>query len=457
MTGGLDSANFYDQDFTSLHTFTYRTVEALRIKSSLVHYWSENSKTNFTGFIRNNAVGQNPHYRVKDDYRPWSGSGNPLLAHGEINLNSFQSYGGVIQHQEKFKYMKAKWISGASIDYSPNDYYAKYIEINKNANGLYTNYSTNDSLLADYQVGLINSAVYTQLQITPIKNLKITGALRYDRIDYEFDNNLDSTAFSGVSDGTSNFNYVTPKLGATYNFNTSTGMYANYSIGFAPPEVSELFRGVTVPTLKPSTFSNYEVGGWISFLKNKAQLEVNLYRLDGENEIISVQQNDGSTEKENAGKTQHQGIEYTLNYKPIQDLAIRFSGANATHTFIDFIEEGNNYNGNKMSTAPEFIANSEITYLPRFFKGFRIAVEWQRLGKYYLDNNNTEEYDGFNLINLRMAYAYKSFDFWINTLNLTNENYATVVSKSKWGKSYRSGNPRTFNVGIGYKFAKQKK
>lgn len=457
MTGGLDSTNFYSQDFTSLQTFTYRTVEALRIKSSLVHYWNTNSKTNFTGFIRNNAIGQNPHYRVKDDYQPWSGTGNPLLAHGEINVNSFKSYGGVVQHQETFKTLKTKWISGVSIDYSPNDYSAKYIEIDKNTAGLYTGYAESDSLLADYQVGLLNTAAYTQLQITPLKNLNILGAVRYDRIDYNYDNNLDSTAFSGAPDGTNGFNYMTPKIGVTYNFKPTQGVYANYSIGFAPPEVSELYRGVTIPSLNPSTFSNYEFGGWISFLKNKAQLEVNFYRLDGINEIISVKQDDGSTKKENAGKTQHQGIEYTLKYAPIDDLAIRVSGANAQHTFVDFIEEGNNFNGNKMSTAPEFIANSEITYLPRFFKGFSISMEWQRLGKYYLDNANTEEYDGFNLINLRMGYTFKQFNIWVNTINLANENYANVVTKSKWGKSYNAAPPRTFNIGLGYKFSKSKK
>ena len=269
MTGGLDSANFYGQDFTSLHTFTYRTVEALRFRSTLEHYWSTKSKTNFTAFARQNAIGQNPHYRVKNDYKPWSGSGDPLLAHGEINLNRFYSTGAVVQHKQNFDFLKAKWISGASIDFSPNTYEAEYITIDKNADGLYTGYSTVDSLLADYSVGILNTSAYTNLQIEPIKKLKVVASLRYDRMQYNFDNHLDSNAFSGVADTKNSFQQFTPKLGATYNFNQNVGMYANYAVGFSAPGVSDLYRGVKVPSLQPSTYQNYEAGGWLTFAKKK--------------------------------------------------------------------------------------------------------------------------------------------------------------------------------------------
>ncbi len=457
MTGGLDSANFYSQDFSSLHTFTYRSVKALRARSTVNQYWNKKSKSTLTAFFRDNTIGQNPHYRIKDDYKPWSGSGDPLLAHGEENANSFKSYGIITQHRQSWDFLKLKWISGASVDFSPNDFKSNYIQVAKNTDGLYTGYTGTDSLLADYKVGLLNTAFYTQVEFSPLKNLKIVGALRYDRIDYDYDNSLDSTAFSGAPDEQNGFDYVTPKIGATYDFKNSKGLFTNYSVGFAPPEVSELYRGVSVPTLKPSTFTNYEVGGWISFHKRKGYVEVSLYQLEGINEIISVKQDDGSTQKENAGATLHQGIEYTVKYAPIRSLNIRVSGANSNHSFVDFVEKGKSYNGNKMSAAPSFIGNAEIVYKPKFIKGARIGLEWQHLGKYFLDANNTEEYPGFDLLNLRVGYEIKSFNVWLNVLNLTDENYATVAEKSAWGKSYRVGNPRTFNVGISYQFVGKNK
>ena len=169
-------------------------------------------------------------------------------------------------------------------------------------------------------------------------------------------------------------------------------MYANYAVGFSAPGVSDLYRGVKVPSLQPSTYQNYEAGGWLTFAKKKGYLEVSIYQLDGTNEIINVQQDDGSTEKENAGKTQHRGIEYTLRYSPSKSIGFRFGGTNAQHLFLDYNEKGNNLEGNEMSSAPKFIANAEFTYRPQFLSGSRIALEWQHISPYFLDANNTETY-----------------------------------------------------------------
>lgn len=457
MTGGLDSTNFFSQDFTSLHTFTYRKVNALRFRSTLTEYWSENSKTSLTAFARNNSVAQNPHYRVKDDYKSWAGTGNPLLAHGEINDNKFQSYGLVAQHKQSFKFLKTKWISGISADFSPNTYTANYIAIDKSIDGIYTGFTKTDSLLADYQVGLLNTSAYTQIEVTPLKNTKLIAGLRYDRIDYDYDNNLDSLAFSGAPDEKNYFEHVTPKIGITYDFGKGRGAYANYSVGFSPPGVGDLYRGTKVPTLKPATYSNYEIGGWISFAKNKGNIEVSFYQLNGTNEIISVLQDDGSTKNENAGQTKHEGIEYTLNYAPVKSIAFRISGANSNHIFVKHQEGASDLSGNEMNGAPKFITNAEITYKPSFIKNARISLEWQHMSAYYLDTKNTEKYSGFDLINIRMGYTIKHFDIWLNTLNVTNELYATNVTKSKWGKSYRIGNPISFNLGVAYNFKGKKK
>ena len=457
MTGSLDSTNFYNQNFTSLHSFTNRSVNALRFRSTLTEYWSEKSKTTFTAFARDNSVAQNPSYRVKDDFKPWAGSGNPLLAHGEVNDNTFQSYGLVTQHKQTFKFLKTNWISGVSADFSPNSYEANYISIDKNAEGIYSGFTKSDSLLAQYHVDLLNTSAYTQLEMTPLKNTKVVAGLRYDRIDYNYDNNLDSIAFSGAPDEKNYFEHITPKVGLTYDFGKGRGVYANYSVGFSPPGVSDLYRGTKVPTLKPATYSNYEIGGWISFAKNKGSLEVTFYQLNGTDEIIGVLQNDGSSVNENAGQTKHEGIEYTINYAPIESISLRFSGTNSNHTFVNYSEGTLDLSGNYMNGASKFIANAEVMYKPHFIKNARISLEWQHTSSYYLDTKNTEKYPGFNLVNVRVGYKIKNFDLWVNTINVTNSLYATNVRKSKWGKSYTIGSPMSINLGVAYNFKGKKK
>ena len=69
MSGGIDSTMFASKSFKNLQTFTYRKVNALRYHSTLTHQWNDNSKTTVSVLYRDNSIGQNPAYRVKDDYR----------------------------------------------------------------------------------------------------------------------------------------------------------------------------------------------------------------------------------------------------------------------------------------------------------------------------------------------------------------------------------------------------
>lgn len=251
---------------------------------------------------------------------------------------------------------------------------------------------------------MVNTAVYLQVKIEPVKNLRLIGALRYDNFTYKFDNHLGANAFTAVLDGENVFNRFTPKLGLTYNLIDNSGFYANYSQGFVPPQVSELYRGQKIPALKPVQYDSYEVGGWVAFANNKAKLEVSYYIMDGIDEIISVRKDDGSTERQNAGETRHKGIEYSLLYQPIKSINLRISGTNASHKFTDFVESGTDFSGNEMALSPGWIANAQITYKPNFIKNFRTSLEWQHIDEYYMDAQNTKNYSGYDVFNFRIGY-----------------------------------------------------
>jgi iron complex outermembrane receptor protein len=444
--GGLDSAHFYNKDYISFYRFTYRKVDAFRLRSTLSREWSDYNKTTFTVFHRNSVIGQNPFYSISNI------SANPLKAKGQINEDGFKSYGSVLQHTTKLRSINAKLISGVSLDISPATYIAQFIDVDRDANKVYYNYRPKDSLLTNYNVDLSNTAVFTQVEYKPTDKLKLVAAARYDRLDYQFDNHLLPGAFTGAPDATDHFDHFTPKLGLTYDFGKNNGAYLNYSVGFAPPNITDLYTGVKVPVLKASSYNNYEIGGWVFFAANKGYAEVSLYKLDGENEIVSVRLADGTYQNQNAGKTSHKGVEVNIKYAPVEDLSIRLASAYAQHRYVDYIERGKDYSGHKMAQAPPFIYNSEITYKPHYFKGFRIAVEMQGMSKYFTDPQNTATYNGFTAFNLRAAYNIKGFEIWANCINVADKVFATVVEKSAFGTSYRPGQLRTINVGLAYNF-----
>ena len=328
-----------------------------------------------------------------------------------------------------------------------------YIKIQRDASGKYVSFNTTDSVLSNYKTAISNVASYINYDASLAKGLKLVAALRYDIYHYNFQNYLTPSAVSGAPSTINNFSRFSPKIGLTYNYK-SIGFYGNYSEGYVPPQVGELFNSVKVPYLQPQSFFNYEIGGWLSLLNNKIYIDYSLYLLNGTNEIISVRQTDGSYQNQNSGQTKHKGIEYGVTYKPTSEWLLRFSGTNAIHCFVKDIEKGIDYSGHEIANAPHFIANAELMYKPTWAKGLRIGVEWQHMSHYFMDNANTVKYSGFDVFNVRTGYAIKHFEVWVNTLNVLNKYYAVIASKSSYGYTYNIGDPREITLGVSFKFGK---
>jgi outer membrane receptor protein involved in Fe transport len=465
--GSLDSTRFYSRSYGSNQRFTYRKVNAFRANMRLEHNWDENNSTFITAFYRDNSTAQLPSYYISDVR---SASGAYFSSNGQVNDQQFRSYGLLAQHRANFSFLRSRLIVGAYMDDSPSSYYAQLLNIQKDvANNYYTGFTNTGTYIDDYRIKLFNYATYTQYEIRPSDPVRITMGLRYDRVHYAFINSLPASNTKYKQQETNNFNIVAPKLGLTYNLDNNKGLYANYSVGFQPPETGDLYSSRQVTPLKQATFNNYELGGWFSALDKKVFVEVSIYDLEGRNEIINQLLPDNTTQNQNAGATRHQGIEYTITFAPVKQLTIRFNGTNARHTYLDYSEVRTNYatgqnyslvyNGNRMNNAPAWVANSEITYKPECFSGFRVSGEWQHINHYFTNPANTKTYSGYEIYNLRMGYDFKhdtlkGIGIWFNVLNLTNQLYATTVTSNQYGDTYNAAPPRICTLGISYSFSK---
>jgi outer membrane receptor protein involved in Fe transport len=366
----------------------------------------------------------------------------------------------IAQHVQRLPFLNSRLVAGASIDQSPQTYRAQFLWYRADPlTGKFTSTSPadQDSLLQHYRTNILNVAAYVNAEITPVKGLKLVAALRYDAFRYDFRNGLDTSRTTVAASGINRFNRVTPKVGFTYRYGT-VGIYANYSEGYVPPQLTELYSSGSklAPYLLPQTFANYEIGGWVSLMNNKFYLDYSLYLMNGTNEIISVKQADNTTINQNAGKTAHAGIEYGISYRPTKAWSFRLSATNAMHRFSEYVVKGVDYSGNEISGAPHFTSNTEITFKPVHLKGLRVSAEWQHQGKYFLDDMNRYEYGGFDVFNLRAGYAIGPFDIWVNALNVLNSYYSTYAAKSaatgSGSYSYNLGDPRELTVGVSYKF-----
>ncbi|ANI88565.1 TonB-dependent receptor [Arachidicoccus ginsenosidimutans] len=455
MYGSLDSAHFAQKNYAAQKFFTYRKVYAFRGRSTISHKWNDHSTTTATFMYRNNSVIQNPAYQIAS-YHVGGVTANPVsndTATGNINDNAFHSYGLFLQHVQQFKFLKSKLIVGSVAEVSPQQFNENFIWVKKE-NGNYVSYTNPDSLLANFKTLVTNAAAYADYDFTVARGLRISTALRYDAFEYSFVNFLTGSKVTGGPSSVTNYHKLAPKVGFTYNIN-GIGFYGNFSQGYVPPQITDVFGKVNSTYLKPQNFTNYEIGGWLSLIQNKIYIDWSAYLMNGKDEIISVRMPDGTSQSQNAGQTRHKGLEYGITYTPTSDWMLRFSGTSAKHSFVNYVASGVDYNGEQMSTAPNFFGNAEVEYKPHYVKGFRIGAEWQHVGKYFEDNLNTHTYNGYNVLNLRVGYSRKHYEVWINALNVLNEYYSVISTYSaSSGYNYQLGDPRAFTFGVSYKFGK---
>jgi len=454
MSGNMDDVKFENEDYSSYHTFTFRDDKALRFNSTLSKQWSDKNNSTISFVFRDNSMGQNPSYRIADD----TVFGDHTS--GELNNNSFQSFSTYLQHNINFDWKKSKISFGGNIDYSPKSYYAKILEVTRDANGYFSSYEETGEYRSDYDAKIINTGLFVTGEIEIVKKLKLNAGLRYDNFSYDFDNKLADAGDYKANDTKETFSSFGPRLGMIYNIHKNIGMYTNYSVGYIPPSISDLFRKTDVPLLNPTTFNNYELGGWLSLFKNRLYFDYAAYYLKGKDEVVSVTTKiDGVTvrENQNVGETSHVGFEFGAKYKLNKTFKFHYSSAYSVHKYEKFvtkIEDGaatKDFSGNEMPGAPNLISNAGATYKPNFAKRLRIGLEWQHIGAYFTDDKNTKTYNGYDAANARFGYEMDHFDFYINVMNFTDELYSTRTSYS-WGKTtYRPGNPRNFLIGIKYK------
>ncbi|MGA0557357.1 TonB-dependent receptor [Larkinella sp. VNQ87] len=472
--GSVDSVAFYNRQYSSTTDFTYRKVKSVRARLTLDHAWKNGSDSYVTAFFRDNSIGQNPSYGIR-----WT-SGS-TKATGQINVNAFRSYGLLAQHNQRLPFWNGRLMAGLLVDASPTNYNAYQIDLeaqlrpDKKSVERYRLVSERpDVKLADYAANILNSAVYAQLDLNPLSALRLSLGGRFDQMGFSYDNYLDQ------SSGRKAYRQFTPKVGVTYDLGRDRGLYANYSRGFSPPGLTSIFTQRTNVSpgeslfyynLQPAYFNNYEIGGWASLLNRKVYLDVALYQMEGRNELLNIRQPDNSTDFQSAGKTLHRGIEYSLTYRPTREWFFRFGGTNAVHRFVDFAlstrasDAVKNVNGFDMPQAPRWVANTELTYKPRWVKGLRLSAEWQRVSAWYQNQINTVSYRdrgafggrGISVVNLRGGYTFRRFEVFANLLNATDELYATAATRGNNPTdrtTYTPAAPRTLVGGIQYNFSK---
>lgn len=453
MPGTLFRPDYVSRPGFSYHTFTWRDVEATRLSTSLEGSWNDGGLTTLTGYARHNQTDQLPSYLIFNT--------GLTTASGRTSDQQSHSFGFDARHRQDFVGNAVRLIAGVSGEKTAMTAEEINLAINRDAaTRRYTGF-TRGSVRRNYDVDITSHALYSQLEYAGIRGVRLVGGARADYIEYDYTNALPPSATTGAPSERRRYHHLSPKLGATWDVAPRVNLYANYSQGFTPPEVSAQYGGsLTAPNLKESVFDNIDTGlRWASEDKTWAT-DLSLYRLTGRDEIVSYALTPGQSEPRNAGKTRHEGLEFGLDYTPQNRWSAKLNGAASRHVFREYqTSPTENFNGKTIPAAPRWLVNVEVGY--KLTPQWRVSAEVQHVGAYYMDNANTVRYDGHALLNLRAQTQVGAWALWASIMNAADAHYAEFASSSFKGSgarnpetqdTYTPGAPRTVLFGARYTF-----
>ncbi len=447
------SSRLLEDDYKNHPTRNYtpismRKVESVRLSSAIEKEVGARLYS-ITPYFRYNSMELLPN---------WSLSYDPNTYKTEN-----KSAGLMMKIRQDFVPMRTRLIVGADVDYSPGSMDQNRIDPTKEGN-YYVDYTVEEKLY-DYDVTFASVSPYAHIETSPTDKLRINAGLRLDYMRYDYDNNLtalDSGDHKRPEDTDVEYKHVSPKLGATYAINDYVNTFLSYRHAFRVPSQGQLFRqGKSANTvdLKPVKVDNYEIG-----LRGRTDANVNyeisVYYMVKSDDILTFKHADGSRETMNAGETLHKGIETGLTAPLHSDVDLAVSYAYTEFTYEDWKpNDSTDYSGNELEAAPRDIGNIALGYHPSQLNGGKMELEFVHLGQYWMDQANTETYEGHQLLNFRIHYPVnQQFKLSARILNLEDKRYATNASykPAAFGNpekfEYAPGMPRTAYVSANYSF-----
>jgi iron complex outermembrane receptor protein len=315
----------------------------------------------------------------------------------------------------------------------------------------------------DYEVDSTVAAAYGQLTQPIGEALKLTGGVRAEYVEYDYDNKMiagntraDGTncttagcLYSRPADRKDDFTNVTSRIGATYAITDDLSIFTSLARGYRAPDTSELYRlqrQQSIADLDPERIDSVEVG--VRGEVGPVRYSLAGFVMEKDNVIFR----DSNAFNVSDGRTDHEGIEYELVWSPLDALTLAAAGTYAKHTYdFDRVVEGGEtiVSGRDVDTAPRHVHTARVNW--RFVPAASAELEWVSVGSYWLDAQNAHEYGGHDLLNLRLGASF--LDNWHATLrvnNLTDRDYADRADYAFGNYRYFPGRGRGAFVEVRY-------
>ena len=268
---------------------------------------------------------------------------------------------------------------------------------------------------------------------------------------------------NGDDSGNVDYRHTTPVMALIYKASPALNFYASAASGFETPTLNELFysgpNNSFSYNLQPSTSKHLEAGAK-AFIGDASRLDVALFQVRSENELVVAASSGGRSSFVNAGQTLRRGIEVAFDSRWRGGFTSRlaYTGLNAVYdsTFTStagVVDAGNRLPGIARST----LFGELAWHHPA--SGFHTALEAIARDKVYVDDKNLQQAaPGYAIANLRFGlqrqYGALNLKGFVRVDNLLDKQYVgSVVVGDTNGRYYESAPGRSALLGMSARYS----
>ncbi|MYD46229.1 MAG: TonB-dependent receptor [Gammaproteobacteria bacterium] len=294
---------------------------------------------------------------------------------------------------------------------------------------------------------------------------EVEESLRVEHVQYQYDNrHLDGNsrddgsicAFGGClytrpSDRSDSFTSIAARIGYKFQTTALSNFWVLSSIGYRPPQITELYRlqsGQTVADLKSENTRSVELG-WQSSWRS-LEFSIAVYFDSSSNLIFR----DAKGMNVSDGATDSRGVEVEVDWRvnDVHKISVASTFSNHVYDFNRNLARGEViFSGNQMDTAPRVLAHAR--WSATIGSAGTAEVEFNRIGSHYLNAANTARYGGHNVVNFRMHFQLsKHWSIFGRILNVFDTYYADRADFAFGKHRYFPADLRQFFVGIKRRF-----
>ena len=439
--GYLEGFEVYkDEDVKNDNPYpnAYRKASSVRFSSSFVSVGdNNNTQWTITPYLRQSDMEFLQHFV------PWQ----PVEKNGHISAGVQTASYTQINDSVELK-------AGLDIEYASG-----WLEEFQADPDPFNNPSRPQGFHYDYEVTAYTAAPFIALNAQLNDDWSLNIGVRNESTRYDYNNKLsDGSAcdasvsncrFTRPADSDDSFNDWSPSADLTYSYAPTHIAYIKVANGFRAPQTTELYRlqeGQNIANIDSVELDSLELGfkgNW-----KMLQYDVAIFDMEKSNFIFR----DSDRINIDGGESSHTGIELaaTVTLNTMFDLAV--AGTYAKHQYDNDINISSvNIKDNDIVTAPRKTANVQLGI--NTTDNSRIIVELVHMGEYYLNAENTREYDGHNLFNIRANWqASEQLAVSARLLNVSDEDYAERARFNFGDYQYFVGQPRGIYVGAEYSF-----